>query len=88
MSFPKDGVCFRCKGCGQPAFYFPTGLGDDIPPGAVAHSKPSALLRRSNDQPSNVPCVLYQQLGARAFWLLHEDAERLEPPSRFEKNSE
>jgi hypothetical protein len=80
----SENVWFRCKGCAQPASYFGAGLPPWYPPGSVGHSKPMDQLRpRGNAEPSRVKCALYQQLSAEAFWDLHREAERIEPPQEF-----
>jgi hypothetical protein len=38
---------------------------------------------RKPGEPSRVRCALYHQLDARTYWLVHEDAERLEEPEEF-----
>ena len=71
------GISFACRGCGQPAWYFPDGYtkdGCDIGPGCVAHSKPKASINRVP-----VQCALFQRLEPHEFWALHEQDERLEP---------
>lgn len=84
MSFPADGVCFVCKGCGQPAFYFPTGVPGELPPGTIGHVKPAgSVARRDYGEPSAIKCVLYQQLNPLEFWELHKDAARLERPTSW-----
>lgn len=74
----SDPIWFRCKGCGKPACYFPTAT-EHATAGMVGHSKPVECLGTSG----TVPCLLYNQLSARTYWRLHEDAERLGPPSEF-----
>lgn len=76
-----ENVWFRCKGCGQPAMYFGAGLPPYYPPGSIGHSKPAGTARVDTSQPSRVACALYHQCSAEEFWDLHQDAERLEPPT-------
>jgi hypothetical protein len=79
-----ENVCFVCKGCGRPAFYFGAGLPPHQPPGAVGHSKPLDAVRPlGNLEPSRVRCALYLQTTAAEFWDLHRDAKRLEYPSEL-----
>lgn len=75
-------ICFRCKGCGKPAFYFGAGLPPYYPPGSVGHSKPVSDIRpRGEAERSRVKCTLYLQSSAENYWALHRDAERLEMPA-------
>lgn len=73
----NDGaIWFRCKGCGEPAGYYPDGLtsqGRSIPPGAVVHSRPIT-------QSAPVQCALFRRSDPRQFWELHKDAERVPVP--------
>ena len=74
----NNGIWFRCKGCGQPAGYFPvahTDGGRTIPAGAVTHTKPE---RDANVRP--VQCPLFQTLEADEYWAVHRDAERTDGP--------
>lgn len=80
-------IAFKCKGCGQPAFYFPEGYPGGIEPGCVAHSKPSSAKLRTHEEEargiSYVPCALYQQSSPATFWAINKDAERIESPIDF-----
>ena len=80
----ESNVCFECKGCGKPAFYFGAGLLPHFPPRSVGHSKPLSDIRpRGEAEPSRVKCALYLQSSAENFWALHRNAKRLEWPSEF-----
>jgi hypothetical protein len=83
MTHPH-GIWFKCKGCGMAAGYFPDGhideaTGHEIPAGATSHTKPAA---DANKVP--VQCSVYRQLSCEAYWALHQDAERLPDPTKFE----
>lgn len=73
----KLGNWFKCKGCNQPIGFFPDGSDSGLPPGSVAHSKPTSKL----GIPNSVPCVLYNQLDAQELADLHLDAEPIEAPT-------
>lgn len=72
---PDEVKCFRCKGCrGLIAFVVrPTDV-------YAMHEKPMHLL----NVPNSVSCSLFNQLDALTLWTLHQDAERLPAPSRFD----
>ena len=90
-----DTVCFECKGCGKPAFYFPMGHTSrdskgrviaEIPPGSVAHSKPIEARRTAAEidaGKSRISCQMYLRLSAGAYWHLNEDAKRLSLPESY-----
>ncbi len=70
----------KCKGCGKLVALFTK----DAPPyyvkGAVGHSKPAEFV----NVPGTVQCELYKRLSTREFFDLHQDAEPVEKPERFE----
>lgn len=68
----SEGFWFNCKGCGQPAVYFPGGVPPHLPPGAVGHSRPAEA------------CAFYQSASPAEFWLVHMSQPRLEAPPAFE----
>lgn len=80
-------IAFKCKGCGQLAFYFPEGYKDQMERGTVAHSKPKgSQLRTYEDEArgvSYVPCSLYRQSSASNYWAINKDAERVTLPDDF-----
>jgi len=79
MKASEVGVWFLCKGCGAVCCCFEKGNGPHYPPGAVGHGKP---VEHRGLIP--VQCALWQQTDAAVFWMLHVDAERVEPPTKFE----
>lgn len=88
----KTIIAFKCKGCDQPAFYFPEGWDDgNIEPGAVAHSKPLGARLRTHEEEargiSYVQCALYVQSSPYNFWALNKDSERIETPLEFKPMS-
>ena len=73
------GYWFKCKGCGQPVGIFPDGLPPHIPPGAVGHSKPVALVGK----PNSTGCALYNRLNPQEYAFLHAGEPEIEPPNSF-----
>lgn len=76
-----EAVWFKCRGCGEPAGYYPAGHWADgcaVPPGSVVHSKPEADINRRS-----VACALWQRLEPDEFWELHKDDPTLEGPDKL-----
>lgn len=81
LSGMGGAVWFKCRGCGEPAGYYPEGHRVDgcaVPPGAVMHSKPRADVNRRP-----VVCALYQRLEPGEFWAVHKDDPPIEGPSQI-----